>query len=92
MNKYSIRFNKTRGQPGRGSMDHVWRVFENGKEYLFKNLDISVPVKSEKDENGVDYNICCQGFMSIDRDSSTAIITSEVIAAKAKTKVLVETE
>ena len=30
MNKYHIRFNKSRGQPGRGSMDHVWRVFENG--------------------------------------------------------------
>jgi len=90
MNKYSIRFNKTRGQPGRGSMDHVWRVFENGKEYLFKNLDISVPVKSEKDENGVDYNICCQGFMAIDRATSTAIITSEVIVAKTEPKELAE--
>ena len=43
MNTYQIRFNKTRGQAGRGTMDHVWRVFENGKEYLFKNLDIAVP-------------------------------------------------
>lgn len=76
MNKYSIRFNKSRGQPGRGSMDHVWRVFENGKEYLFKNLDISVPVKSEKD--GPDYNICCQGYMTIDRESSTAVITAKI--------------
>lgn len=74
MNKYSIRFNKSRGQPGRGTMDHVWRVFENDKEFLFKHLDISVPIKSEKDANGVDYNICCQGFMEIDRDTSTAII------------------
>lgn len=74
MNKYSIRFNKSRGQPGRGSMDHVWRVFENGKEYLFKNLDIAVPIKSEKDENGVDYNICCRGYLTIDRETSTAII------------------
>jgi hypothetical protein len=55
-------------------MDHVWRVFENGKEYLFKNLDISVPVKSEKDANGVDYNIVCKGYLSIDRDTSTASI------------------
>jgi hypothetical protein len=78
MNKYSIRFNKARGQPGRGSMDHVWRVFENGKEYLFKNLDISVPIKSEKDANGQDYNICCQGYMSIDRDTSTAVITAKI--------------
>lgn len=77
--KYSIRFNKTRGQPGRGTMDHVWRVFEDGKEYLFKNLDITVPVKSEKDENGVDYNICCEGVMTIDRDTSTAMIGPEVI-------------
>ena len=86
MNKYQIRFNKSRGQPGRGSMDHVWRVFENGKEYLFKNLDIAVPVKSEKDENGVDYNICCQGFLTIDRDTSTAVIAATV---KVKTPEMV---
>lgn len=79
MNKYSIRFNKSRGQPGRGSMDHVWRVFENGsKEYLFKNLDITVPVKSEKDKNGVDYNITCDGFLNIDKETSTAIIKNIV--------------
>jgi len=59
-------------------MDHVWRVFENGKEYLFKNLDISVPVKSEKDVNGNDYNIVCKGFLSIDRDTSTAVIRSKI--------------
>jgi len=78
MNTYQIRFNKTRGQAGRGTMDHVWRVFENGKEYLFKNLDISVPVKSEKDVNGNDYNIVCKGFLSIDRDTSTAVIRSKI--------------
>ena len=77
MNTYQIRFNKTRGQTGRGTMDHVWRVFENGKEYLFKNLDISVPIKSEKDANGNDYNIVCRGYMNIDRDTSTAVITSK---------------
>jgi len=78
MNKYSIRFNKTRGQPGRGTPDHVWRVFENGKEYLFKNLDIDVPVKSEKDTNGVDYNIVCFGFIVIDKNTSTAIIREKL--------------
>ena len=78
MNTYQIRFNKSRGQAGRGSMDHVWRVFENGKEYLFKNLDISVPIKSEKDANGLDYNIVCQGYLSIDRDTSTAIIVKKI--------------
>ena len=59
-------------------MDHVWRVFENGKEYLFKNLDISVSIKSEKDANDVDYNITCKGYMTIDRDTSTAIITAKI--------------
>ena len=78
MNTYQIRFNKSRGQAGRGSMDHVWRVFENGKEYLFKNLDILVPVKSEKD--GADYNIVCKGYLRIDRDTSTACITADVMA------------
>jgi len=78
MNKYQIRFNKSRGQEGRGTMDHVWRVFENGKEFLFKNLDITVPIKSEKDANGQDYNIICQGYMTIDRETSTAVITAEV--------------
>ena len=84
MNTYQIRFNKTRGQPGRGTMDHAWRVFENGKEYLFKNLEITVPIKSEKDENGVDYNIVCQGYLTINRDTSTAEI-------KATQKELVNT-
>lgn len=89
MNKYAIRFNKSRGQAGRGSVDHVWRVFENGKEYLFKNLAITVPVKSEKDENGADYNITCNGFLSIDRETSTANITAKVIA-KPKNLVVME--
>jgi hypothetical protein len=76
MNTYQIRFNKSRGQDGRGTVDHVWRVFENGKEFLFKNLDITTPIKSEKDANGQDYNIVCQGFMVIDRETSTAKINS----------------
>jgi hypothetical protein len=88
MNKYAIRFNKSRGQAGRGSVDHVWRVFENGKEYLFKNLDITVPVKSEKDKNGVDYNITCNGFLSIDRETSTANITAKVVAKPKKLVVM----
>ena len=78
MNTYHIRFNKTRGQDGRGTIDHVWRVFENDKEYLFKNLNISAPVRSEKDKNGIDYNIVCQGNLTIDKETSTAIITSEI--------------
>ena len=76
MNKYSIRFNKTRGQAGRGTIDHVWRVFENDdKEYICKHLQIKVPITDEKDKNGQDYNIVCNGTMVLDRDTSTAIIS-----------------
>jgi len=80
MNKYLIRFNKTRGQPGRGSQDHAWRVFENGKEFLFKHVKISVPCYDEvsQDFNGNnDWNIACEGYMNIDRENSTAIITDQ---------------
>jgi hypothetical protein len=74
MNRYLIRFNKSRGQPGRGTEDHAWRVFENEQEYLFKHLSIKVPIKDE--QTGEDYNICCYGVMTIDRETSTAIISS----------------
>jgi len=73
--KYSIRFNKSRGQPGRGTMEHVWRVFEDGKEYLVKHFDLQVPSKSEQD--GLDWNVVCIGRMELDRDTSTAIILPE---------------
>lgn len=76
MNKYSIRFNKSRGQAGRGTADHVWRVFENGKEYLLKNVRIDVPSYSEKEEMSEDWNIACNGYMTLDRTTSTAIIKS----------------
>jgi hypothetical protein len=74
MNHYSIRFNKTRGQPGRGTVDHVWRVFEGQKEYLFKHVKINVPSQSERD--GEDWNIACDGLLSIDRETSTATINN----------------
>jgi hypothetical protein len=74
--KYSIRFNKSRGLAGRGSIDHVWRVFEDGKEYLFKNVKINVESFSEK--VGEDWNIACYGKMTIDRDTSTAIIDKDM--------------
>ena len=57
MNKYRIRFNKSRGQPGRGTVDHVWRVFEGDKEYLVKNVIFLVSSFSEKEENSEDWNI-----------------------------------
>tara|TARA_R110000868_G_scaffold141823_2_gene358650 strand:+ start:7951 stop:8193 length:243 start_codon:yes stop_codon:yes gene_type:complete len=74
MNKYCIRFNKSRGSPNRGSVDHVWRVFENDKEYLFKHVKINVPSESER--TGEDWNIACTGVMVIDRENSVAIINS----------------
>ena len=77
MNKYRIRFNKSRGQPGRGTVDHVWRVFEGDKEYLFKHLNITVPVQSEKEEQSEDWNIVCNGYLSIDRQNSIANITEK---------------
>lgn len=81
MNTYMIRFNKTRGQAGRGSLEHVWRVFENDREYLFKHFNISgVVVHDAVTANGMgsdDWNMTCQGYMTIDHASSTAYITSE---------------
>ena len=72
MNKYLIRFNKSRGQPGRGSIDHVWRVFENGQEYLAKHIKINVPCFDEQDKE--DWNIACLGTMAINSTTSTITI------------------
>ena len=74
MNKYRIRFNKSRGQPGRGTAEHVWRVFENDKEYILKHFKLNVPSYSEIDTNDQDWNLCCHGTMTINRDTSTAVI------------------
>jgi len=73
MNKYLIRFNKSKGQPGRGSVDHVWRVFENGHEILAKHVRIQVPSWSEAD--GQDWNIACVGQMLFFDDTDTVVIT-----------------
>jgi hypothetical protein len=75
--KYRIRFNKSRGQAGRGSADHVWRVFEDEKEYLFKHFKLNVPSVSEKEANSEDWNVVCEGIMTIDRETSTATINQE---------------
>ena len=53
-------------------MDHVWRVFDDGKEYLLKHVKINVPSWSEQD--GQDWNIACDGVLTIDRETSTATI------------------
>ena len=72
--KYKIRFNKKRGQEGCGTVDHVWRIFENEKEYLVKHFKINVPSYSQIDQNGFDWNLCCDGILSFNRETSTAII------------------
>ena len=74
MNKYTIRFNKSRGQPGRGSMLHVWRVFEGGREILAKNVRIETRSWTELDANGQDYNIACVGRMIFFDDTDTVVI------------------
>lgn len=72
MSEFMIRFNKSRGQEGRGTLDHVWRVFEDGKEYLVKNVQINVPSHGAK--TGEDWSICCSGKLTINRTTSTAVI------------------
>lgn len=76
MSRIAIRFNKTRGQPGRGTLDHVWRVFVDGQEYLFKNVKINVPSASKKEAASDDWNIVCLGVLQIDKETSTAIINA----------------
>lgn len=75
MNKYTIRYNKSRGQPGRGSLLHVWRVFENGRETLAKHVIIETKSWTELDKNGQDYNIACYGKMLWFDDTDTVVIT-----------------
>lgn len=74
MSVYRIRFNKSRGMPGRGTPEHAWRLFDGNKEYLVKNFKISVPTYSAVDETGTDWNLCCEGELYFDRVTSTAII------------------
>jgi len=76
--KFLIRYNKSRGQAGRGTMEHVWRVFEGDnaeKEYLFKHFVLNVNSASER--TGEDWNISCHGVLSIDKKTSTATIDAE---------------
>jgi len=80
MNKYLIRFNKSRGKEGRGTLEHVWRVFENDKEFLLKHVVINVPCRSEVSGDGHgndDWNFACNGVMTIDKTTSTATINEQ---------------
>ena len=82
MNKYLIRFNKSRGQEGRGSEAHVWRVFENGVEHLAKDIMINSPSWGEMD--GPDWNIACKGFMRKVHGVDLIIIDSEFTDEKIR--------
>lgn len=76
--KYRVRFNKSAGQPGRGTIDHKWRVFdENGKEYLCKQVVIEVMCWTKVDANGMDWNIEADGNIRIDREDSRITIQPE---------------
>ncbi len=74
MSHFRIRFNKSAGQPGRGSHEHVWRVFEDDKEHLARHVRILVPSWSEAD--GPDWNIACNGRMVFYPDTDTAVIAA----------------
>lgn len=73
MNHFLIRFNKSAGQPGRGSHEHVWRVFKDGEEYLARHVRILVPSWSE--QSGPDWNIACKGSMAFYNDTDTVVIS-----------------
>ena len=75
MSTFLIRFNKSRGQQGRGSVDHVWRVFQDGKEFLCKHVNIQIPLTDVR--TGDDWNLTGQGEMIIDKETSTIIIKGD---------------
>jgi len=58
-------------------MLHVWRVFENEREILAKNVKIQTNSWTELDENGQDYNIACYGKMLWFDDTDTVVIINE---------------
>jgi len=75
-----VRYNKTRGQPGRGSIDHAWRVFDDTKEYVVKNVQINVPSWGAK--TGEDWSMCCEGTIIVDKETSTIIIGEKTCLQK----------
>lgn len=73
MKRYHIRFNTKHADTGL-----VWRVFENGKEYLFKHISIEVPVRDEItiEDGVVKWNIACDGTLIYDGNNLGRIINS----------------
>jgi len=72
MTKFCIRFNKSRGEEGRGTPDHVWRVFADDVEFLAK--DVLIQTQSWSEKTGEDWSICCRGQMSFMKETDTIII------------------
>lgn len=75
--KIRVRFNKSRGQEGRGTIDHAWRVFVGNKEYLAKNVVFTIPCRSDKECCSDDWNMVAHGQIQIDRETSTIIVLAE---------------
>jgi hypothetical protein len=70
--RYRIRYNKSAGQPGRGTVDHKWRIFdENNKELLCKQVVLKTMAWSEMDPNGHDHNLVTDAQIEINRENST---------------------
>lgn len=62
MKKYHIRYNTMHSDS-----DLVWRIFEDGKQYLVRDFLLTVPVFGEKTiEDGLEkWNVACYGNMEI---------------------------
>ena len=73
MLKYRIRFNKARGQPGRGTEEHVWRVLQDNTEWLARHVILEVPSRSEQE--GPDWNMVWEGNMLFFEGTDTVVIT-----------------
>lgn len=73
MSKYRIRFNKSKGQLGRGSTEHAWRVLHDNTEWLARHVIIEVPSRTEQE--GLNWNIVCEGNMLFFSDTDTVVIT-----------------
>lgn len=74
-----VRYNRSAGQPGRGTKDHVWRVFAGPKEYLAKHVVFSIPCRTEKELHSDDCNMVADGQIQIDRETSTITIVDATI-------------
>lgn len=79
MTKIRVRYNKSAGQEGRGTKEHVWRVFVGPKEYLAKHVVFAIPCRSEKELHSDDYNMVADGQIQIDRATSTITVVANTI-------------